>query len=133
MKFSTRTTYGLRAMIFLGKKWDKENVSLPTIAQKENLSLGYLERIFKKLKKAKLVISEKGSNGGYKLAKDPINTNIFEIVEILEGNMNLFHCIDEKGKADCSKKCNCQALNVLTKVQLAIKKTLKDIKLSDLV
>lgn len=133
MKFSTRTTYGLRAMIFLGKNWSKESISLPVIAKQEGLSLGYLERLFRALKNDKLIISEKGSSGGYKLAKAPSEINVYEIVKILEGDMSLFHCIDEGGKINCSIKCDCKALSVLTKVQFAVKKTLEDIKLSDLV
>jgi Rrf2 family protein len=133
MKFSTRTTYGLRAMIFLGKNWPKTNISLPNIAKAEGLSSGYLERLFSSLKKDKLVVSEKGMNGGYKLAKSPTKINVFEIVSALEGDMNLFHCIDEKGKIRCSARCDCEALKVLQKVQVSIKNTLKNIKLSDLI
>jgi Rrf2 family transcriptional regulator, cysteine metabolism repressor len=133
MRFSTRTTYGLRAMIFLGKNWPKTSVSLPSIAKAEGLSPGYLERLFSCLKKSRLVISEKGASGGYKLSKNPKKIDVFEIVSALEGDMNLFHCIDEKGKIKCSVKCDCKALKVLQKVQLSIKNTLKNIKLSDLI
>ena len=61
MKFTKRSTYGLRAMARLAKYWDKGNVSLPKISEQENISEKYLEQIFSKLKRAKLVESEKGS------------------------------------------------------------------------
>ena len=132
MKFSTRTTYGLRAMILLAENYSKGSLSLPQIADKENLSQGYLERLFVGLKKVCLVKSEKGKSGGYTLAKKPKNINILEIVSSLEGEINPFHCVSEDGTINCSNKCNCGATVVLLKVQEAITKTLKDINLEDL-
>jgi len=132
MKFSTKTTYGLRAMIQLAKSWKKGSISLSSIAKKESLSQGYLERLFSKLKKAKLVESEKGASGGYALCEAPNKIKVFDIIKSLEGKMSPFYCLDEDGKIYCSNKCNCGATLVLVKVQQAVSKTLKSIKLSDL-
>ena len=132
MKFSTRTTYGLRSMIRLAGGYGKENISLASIAREENISPKYLERLFARLKKEKLITSEKGSTGGYSLARDPKEITVFEIVKTLEGNMSPFHCLDESGKIYCSSKCKCGATSVLVKVQHAVNSTLKGIKLSEL-
>lgn len=133
MKFSTRTTYGLRAMIRLAEGYGKDSVSLASIAKREKISPKYLERIFASLKKEGLIISEKGSAGGYSLAQAPKKINVFEIVKALEGNMTPFHCLDESGKIFCSSKCKCGATTVLVKVQQAINSTLKNINLDELV
>ena len=78
MKFSTRTTYGLRAMIYLARRYEStESISLAQIAKDENLSLAYLERLFALLKKAGIVLAEKGKSGGYLLSKDPKQIDIF--------------------------------------------------------
>jgi Rrf2 family transcriptional regulator, cysteine metabolism repressor len=132
MKFSTKTTYGLRAMIVLAENWGDDNLSLATIAKEEGISVKYLERIFSILKKEKLIISEKGVNGGYTLAQDPRKVSIYSIVRALEGKMTPFHCLDETGKVYCSTKCNCGATSVLVKVQEAINSTLKSINLNNL-
>jgi Rrf2 family transcriptional regulator, cysteine metabolism repressor len=132
MKFSTRTTYGLRAMINLGKHYQEGSISLTTIAQEEKISLKYLERLFAILKNADLVGSQKGMSGGYQLKKSPKKINVYEIIKILEGEINPFYCLDSKGKIYCNKKCACGANMVLKKVQEAIINTLKSIKLSDL-
>ena len=132
MKFSTRTTYGLRSMIRLAEGYGKENISLACIAREENISPKYLERLFAKLKKAELIISEKGSAGGYVLSRNPKEITVFEIVKTLEGDMAPFHCLDESGKIYCSSKCKCGATSVLIKVQQAVNSTLKGIKLSEL-
>jgi Rrf2 family protein len=133
MKFSTRTTYGLRSMIQLAARYGKDNVSLASIAKQEKISLKYLERIFASLKKEGLIISEKGSTGGYSLSRAPKEINVFEIVKALEGNMAPFHCLDESGKIFCSSKCKCGATTVLVKVQHAINSTLKGINLDELI
>jgi len=132
MKFSTRTTYGLRAMINLAENYNKYSVSIANIAKEENISPKYLERLFVGLKKANLVISEKGASGGYKLAEDPKDIKIYDIVKVLEGEMNPFHCLNDKGEITCSQKCNCGATSILIKVQNAISSTLQSMKLSDL-
>lgn len=133
MKFSTRTTYGLRAMIRLAGDYQKENISLTQIAKEENISLKYLERLFAKLKKGNLVSAEKGVTGGYRLTKNPSDVRVFDIVKILEGDITPFHCLSDSGEIVCSQKCNCGATSVLLKVQNAINKTLKEITLKDLI
>ena len=133
VKFSTRTTYGLRAMINLAKNVGSGSVSLSQIAKEEQISKSYLERLFAGLKKAGLIKSEKGASGGYKLSRPAGKINMFEIIKTLEGKMSPFRCVDEKGKIYCSDKSRCGASQVLIKVQQAVNKTLKSISLKDLV
>jgi len=130
MKFSTRTTYGLRAMIELSRSKNKKSIPLSYISERENISLGYLERLFAKLKKAGLVNSEKGVSGGYKLAKKPANILVYDIVKALEGDITPFRCLSEDGKIKC--KARCGVTSMLVRVQEAINTTLKSMKLSDL-
>lgn len=132
MKFSTKTTYGLRAMIMLGKNWPK-NISLSKIAKEEKISLKYLERLFSKLKKAKLISAEIGAGGGYVLTNNPQNISIYKIIEALEGKMSLFYCLDKRGKTQCNQRCTCNVTKVLSKVQIAISKSLKSMTLADLI
>jgi Rrf2 family protein len=133
MKFSTKSTYGLRAMINLAKNWQKGSVSLANIAKEEDISQGYLERLFSSLKKAKLVKSVKGAAGGYKLSGDPKNINVLDIINALEGKTPPFYCVDNDNKVYCSASCECAVSSVLSKVQNAVNSTLKDIKLRDLI
>jgi Rrf2 family protein len=133
MKFSTRTTYGIRAMIRLAQNEGEGAIPLSRISDEENISLGYLERLFSKLLAVKLVVSEKGASGGYKLAKAPEKINMLEIVSALEGKMSLFHCISDEKKMLCRRGCECGASSVLTKVQKAIGDTLRKIRLSELI
>lgn len=132
MKFSTKTTYGLRALSNISHNYQGESISLAKIAQEENISLKYLERIFSLLKKADIVKSAKGVSGGYELAKKPNEINLFDVVNALEKGFNLFHCLGKNGKNYCSHKCNCQVVGALDKIQRSIILNLKNIHLSDL-
>lgn len=133
MIFSTKTTYGLRAMINLAQAQKADSVSLAKIAKKENISLKYLERLFAYLKKAGLVKANKGAGGGYQLIRSAKQINLFEIIESLEGRLIPFHCLDDQGKVYCNKSCDCGANFIFKKVQQSIKQTLKKIKLSQLI
>ena len=133
MKFSTKTTYGLRALIFLAKQPQGRKTSLATIAQAENISLKYLEIIFAALKKAGLITSVQGSTGGYYLARPASRITVYEVVKVLEKNLTIFHCINEQGQISCSQSCHCGVSLILPKVQAAIIKTLKNLKLKQLI
>ena len=95
MKFSTRAEYGLRAIVRLDKK-RKRAVSLAQIAESEGLSLAYLERLFARLKKFKLVKADKGVKGGYYLARPADKISVLEIIEALEGSVAPFSCVGKK-------------------------------------
>jgi len=133
MKFSTKTTYGLRAMIALARGEKENSVSLTTIAKNEKISAKYLERLFSKLKKSGLISAEKGASGGYRLSRAADKITVFDIIKSLEGKMTPFHCLDEDGKIYCAVKCDCGVVAVLGKVQTAVNETLKNIKLSELI
>lgn len=133
MKFSTKSTYGLRAVIRLAKHWDQGNLSLATIAAEENISLGYLEKLFSQLKKAELVKADIGASGGYILSRKPDEISAFEVIRTLEGQNNIFYCLDKKGKVYCSSNCHCGANKFLVKIQNELVKTLQKIKLSELI
>jgi len=132
MIFSTRSTYGLRAMINLAKQKKFGSISLAIIAKQENISLKYLEKLFANLKKAGLIKAVKGALGGYLLAKSAKQINIYDIIKALEGKLSLFHCSSKNEKIFCSNLCNCGVTKVLLKVEQAITKSMKDIKLSRL-
>ncbi len=132
MKFSTRTTYGLRAMIHLAKNNGGKSLSLAQISQAQGISQKYLEKLFICLKKSNLVKSEKGVGGGYKLNNKPSRIRIYDIILALEGEINLFHCLVDKQKVTCVKNCQCGANKIMSKLQLGINQTLINTKLNQL-
>lgn len=125
MKFSTKTEYGLRAIVHLDRN-RKMAKSLAEIARQEKISLKYLEKIFRILKKNNLVKSQKGVKGGYLLTKNPKQITVLDIVEILEGPVAPYACIKSK-KLLCYASCKIHP--VWQALYKQIIKTLKGIKL----
>jgi len=128
MKFSTKSSYGLRAMIQLARNYKKGSLSLTKIAKSEGISLGYLERLVAQLKNKDLVKSLRGVSGGYSLSRSPQKISIREIFEALEGSLAPYYC------AEMGSKClrDCGARQVWQKLDEAIMTTLSKIKLNDL-
>ena len=91
MKFSTRSTYGLLAMYALALRYPQGPLSVSSIAEKEGISLPYLEQILNRLKKKGLVGAERGPKGGYRLVKPPEAITIGEIVRILENGLEALY------------------------------------------
>ena len=73
---STRGRYALRVMVDLAELDEGNYISLKTIAERQNISLKYLERIIPSLKKAGLIEGIQGKNGGYRLCKNPKNIQL---------------------------------------------------------
>lgn len=132
MKFSTKSEYGLRALVCLAKQQDF--YSLAQIAKQEKISLPYLERLFAKLKKAKIVESQKGVKGGYKLTKPADQINIKDIFIALGEDISPYNCICLDLPSVCQKKgCKCHVKIVWQKLDHEISRTLEEIKLGDLI
>lgn len=92
MKISTKGRYGLRALVDLAANGDNTTVSLVSVAQRQKISLNYLEQVFATLRKAGIVKSVKGAQGGYILSKKPQEICLGEILTALEGR---FSIVDE--------------------------------------
>ncbi len=131
IKFSKKSQYGLVAMIYLAKAFQKEGEysSLREISKKKNISFNYLEKILLKLEKSDLIKSKKGVKGGYRLEKGPEKIKIGEVVKTLEGSTHVIDCIQEQ----CSRKESCKAVKVWKKVQKALDKALNSITLKSLI
>lgn len=130
MTFSTKSEYGLRALLNLAKNQDKKPCSLAKIAKAENISLAYLERLFAKLKKAGIIKSTKGAGGGYELVKKAGEISVREIFTALEGSLAPYRCVEFN--TPC-QQTNCPTKKVWQRLSQEINKTLEAIKLADLI
>lgn len=128
MRISTRSQYGLRAMIYLAKKRNYFS-SLKEIAKKEKIPQPYLEKILSQLEKNGLVKSKKGVGGGYFLAKKPKEIKIGKIIENLENKTDLVRCLS--GFCPRSKKCS--AKNFWQKLNKVINSALNSVTLANLI
>ena len=104
MKISKRGEYGLRAMINLGLAHElgRECVSATDLATADNLPLKFLEQIFLSLRQAGYVDTIRGKSGGYKLAKNPANITMGELVRLLDGPLAPIPCASKTAYEPCS-------------------------------
>ncbi|MBI4598164.1 MAG: Rrf2 family transcriptional regulator [Candidatus Omnitrophica bacterium] len=85
MKLSTRSTYGLRALVELALASGRGPLSASVVAKRQHLSVAYLEQLLHRLKRGGIISSVRGPRGGYALARAPSTMTMAEIVRILEG------------------------------------------------
>ena len=129
MKLSTRSRYGLRAMVFIARK-PAGAVSSEIIAESEGVSKKYLDRILMQLRKSGLLRSIKGQGGGYVLSRaaDEIRTD--QIIAAMEGSLCLVACVDDPSV--CEKSETCSTRKVWASVASAISESLRGATLQEL-
>ena len=133
MKLSTKGRYGLRAMIDLAVSSEEEAVSISSISSRQNISESYLEQLVAKLKKAGLVVSIRGAQGGYKLAKDASQISVGDILRALEGNLEAVECPGLKAEKGCKGADVCVTKYVWQRINDSITAAVDDIDLQQLV
>lgn len=89
MRISTRGEYGLRAMLDLAQHYGTGPIALKQIAQRQQVSEHYLEQLMGGLRKAGLVTSVRGAQGGYRLAAAPEELIVGDILRVLEGSVEI--------------------------------------------
>ena len=134
MKLTTKGRYGLRAVIDLAKYAKNEPVSLSDVAERQSISISYLEQLIAKLKKAGIVQSTRGAQGGYSLAKNPEEISVGEILRALEGSLSPVDCsaVDGEGENECSASNFCVTKYVWKRINDSINDTVNNMFLSEL-
>lgn len=128
MKISTKGVYALEAMIELASKGNKQCISIREIAEDRNFSVKYLEQIFKQLKDSGLLLSTRGKDGGYSLAKSPEVISAKDIVLSVEVKLDPVICLSQK----CKRAKICKTQTVWQGMQSEIYKVLQSKSLADL-
>jgi Rrf2 family protein len=133
MKLSTKGRYGLRAMIDLADYSEEAPQSIANIAARQSISDSYLEQLMAKLKKAGLIESIRGAQGGYVLAKPMDTISVGDILRALEGDLSPVKCAGLKGESQCMESGNCVTRNVWKKIDDSIQNAVDSIFLKELV
>ena len=131
MKLSTKTRYGIRAVVELASKCGRKPVQLKIISKDQDISIKYLEQIMSLLKSAGIVGSSRGAKGGYFLAKPPNHIKLSECFNCLEGPVVTVECVENDNY--CPKTKNCVAREVWSDVEKAVVDVLDSITLQDMV
>lgn len=111
MKISTRGRYALRVLIDLAEHVSDEFTPMKTVAERQGISLKYLEQIVPVLTKNNLVKGVHGKGGGYHLMRDPALISVGEVLRLTEGDMAPVACLDcTNGECSCERQDKCRTL-----------------------
>jgi len=131
MKLTTRPRYALRLMLDLARSGGTEMpISLAAVADNEHLSRGYLEQLAHTLRTAQLLRGVCGKGGGYKLAREPEEISVRDVIEAVIGPINIVECV-EKPKV-CPRSDTCECRGVYTLINRRITEALEGFTLADL-
>ncbi len=129
MKLSTKGRYAVTAMLDLVIHMDDGPVSLSDIAERQHVSLSYLEQLFAKLRRRGLVASTRGPGGGYSLNDKPENVAVVDIILAVDENIDNTNC---SGAANCQHDEQCLTHDLWEDLSNQIKEFLAGISLAEL-
>jgi Rrf2 family cysteine metabolism transcriptional repressor len=130
MKLSTKGRYGVKAMVDLAINYGEEPVSIKSISERQSISEYYLEQLFSTLRRAKLIKSIRGAQGGYILNRAPQEISIHEVIEVLEGPIEVSNCLEDEA---CNNIDCCATRLLWKKIKDSIDSVTSSITLQDIV
>jgi len=123
------TDYAIRAMLALAKNKGRY-ISCRELARRQDMPYQFLRRILHELIRAKLVVSQEGGSGGFKINADPKNINAADVIGIFQGNMQLSDCMLRKDV--CAKRYRCVLRSQLKQVEKLVEQEFRKITLAKL-
>ena len=133
MKISSKGYYAIKALIDLAYNFSGKPIPLSHISERQHISLNYLEQLFVKLRRAKIVQSVRGPKGGYKLLKKPQDISIKAVIRALDISLAPVFCVEEDSKEKgCEHLEGCISYILWRKLGNQIAQLLDAINLADL-
>ena len=134
MMISTKGKYALQTLIDLAQHQTEENcVPLKAIAERQDLSMKYLEAIVSMLNKGGLVRSTRGKDGGYHLAKPASAITVADVMAMTEGSLAPVSCLDTCAEGTCSHVNSCLTLPMWQHLDAIIDAYLSRVTIQDLI
>ena len=130
MHMSTRGRYGVRLMVALALNYGNGTALLREVARREGISEKYLGQIIIPLKSAGLVLSQRGSRGGYALGRPPGEITVKDVVEAIEGRIAAVLCVSDPEA--CARASSCVTTHVWKKLSEDIERSLSSFTLAAL-
>lgn len=131
MKFSTRTRYGLRFLVYLALQERTRFVQLSEVSGQEGISAKYLEQIVGLLRPSGILRSQRGARGGYALAREARHVNLEEIITFLEGDLRPIDC-PGGGDVGCDRYGRCSTVEMWEELEEHLRAFLRSYTLEDL-
>lgn len=132
MMISTHGRYALRFLVDLAETQKDRYITLKEIAERQEISEKYLESIAKKLVQARLLTGIRGKGGGYRLARNPDQINVLDVLEYMEGTLAPVTCL-EKDSIPCLRMAHCRTLGLWKGLDDIIRSYLSKYTIQDLI
>jgi Rrf2 family protein len=134
MKVSTRGEYGVRAMVALARNYGNGPMSIAAISKASSVPTAYLEQLIGPLRRAGLVESKRGAQGGYLLARSPELDRVGEVYRVMEGPVAPMDCVSEDvSEQTCPLIDGCETRPVWLRMRDAIVGAIDSVTLADLI
>ncbi|MDO4513448.1 MAG: Rrf2 family transcriptional regulator [Lachnospiraceae bacterium] len=130
MKISTKGRYAVRLMLDLSEHYTEGYIALKDVADRQEISKKYLEQIIPYLNRGQLLLTNRGHQGGYKLAKHPSEITIFEVLTCAEGDLAPVSCL-QQGAEPCDRRGECLTFPIWDGLNKLVSDYLKGITLQD--
>ena len=131
MKISTKGRYGTRALLDVAMHQGEGPVQLKVIAERQQLSISYLEHIVAPLISAGMLRSVRGVNGGVLLGKPAKDIKLNEVIRALEGSVALVECVDDPNV--CPRSDHCATRDMWAEIKKAMDGVLESTTIQELV
>ena len=130
MRLTTKGRFAVTAMVDLAMRQSRGPVTLAAISERQHISLSYLEQLFGKLRRAKLVSSVRGPGGGYNLAQPSQQVTVAQIVTAVDEPLDATQC---GGKENCHDERRCMTHDLWATLNEKMYEYLSSVTLADLV
>ena len=132
MMVSTRGRYALRAMIDLAEHSDGSYIPMKQVAERQDISLKYLEKILPVLAKNNFIEGVQGKGGGYRLTKEPSEYTVGSILRLTEGTMAPVACVECHAEGTCGHTAECRTRPMWNKLYAIMNEYLDSVTIADL-
>jgi len=105
MQITRQADYALRAVLYLARQENSERAATSTIAEEQNIPPSFLAKIISQLSIAGLLHTSRGARGGVTLAREPKEITLLEVVEAIDGPIQLNECVGDENSCSFGKKC----------------------------
>lgn len=132
MMVSTKGRYALRVMLDLAQQESDAYISLKSISKRQQISMKYLEAIVAMLNRAGLLLSQRGKEGGYRLAREAKDYPVSEILKLTEKTLAPVACLEAGCSEECALSANCLTRPMWQRLDGIIDEYLSGVTLADL-
>jgi len=130
MRLTTKGRFAVTAMVDLAMRQTRGPVTLAAISERQRISLSYLEQLFGKLRRHKLVTSVRGPGGGYNLARTPQSITVAEVISAVDEPLDATQC---GGKENCHDDRRCMTHDLWATLNEKMHDYLSSVTLGDLI